>query len=532
MATPQEIATIRQRGKKASARLDLWRSALDTVYHFIRPNHNMWSDDKTEGTDRAKDVYDLTSMNAVGTFVGRVHNTLTPPFFNFASQVPGHEIMRFEEQFPEDVKRFRELLEKNTKIIFDYIQNSNFNLEVTQCYYDLAVGTMALMVLEGSDNVPLRFHCVSPRELAFEENAFGFLTNVWRFIKDIKVDDINKLWPKADTKSLKARSLDNPELQEVTLTEAVLDLSDFDKSGEWVEKYRKVLYEETTGEVLLDEQIVSSPWIIARWSRFPGYILGTGPAFEATSTVLTVNKMVEYELIGNAFRSTPAWLGFADDVFNPWMTRIKPNTIIPMNATSADTPPLQELKMSGDVRFTQLQIQELRQQINDVLLANPLGQPLGPFKTATEQMLRFQQLDEKSQVAIGRLAAEFIEPLFSRVSFILQKRGLIDAPPKIDGKTIRVQYRTPLATAQGTSNAEQFLSFYNALVGTVGQQGALMSLNLDKIPGYFAEQYSIQEDLIKSEDEMAIQQQQMQQMVQAISQAQIQSAKEQQEEAA
>lgn len=517
-ATLEEIQNLKRRWEKAEGRLQLWRSVLDTAYHFTRPNHNMWAGDyQTEGTDRTKTVYDLTPMKAVSVFAARMHNILTPPFFQWASMQPGHEVERYKEDFPDQVKGYEERLQRNNQIMFDHIWSSNFDLEIQPCYSDLAVGTAAIMLREGDDEQPLDFHCVNIREIAFEENAKGMPTNVWRFYKEISRAHLQKLYPDADFSKIPPRGEKDPHLEKLDIVESTVELPKGDG-------FQFLLIDKKTNAVLLEKKLKSSPWIVFRFSRFPEAIIGFGPVLQAFASILTINKMVQYELIGNAFRATPAWTGYADDVFNPWTTRIEPNTIIPINPMSADSSPLRALEMAGDVRFTQLQLQEMRQQINDVMMANPLGQPLGPVKTATEFIMRRQQLDEETSIAIGRLMSELIRPLLKRVKYILERKGILEPMPEINGKTVTIKFETPLANAQNLGNAEQFLNFFQSLAAVVGPQKALMTIKQEDVANWMAEQFSVNESLLKSKEEMELTNMQIQELAQMLIQSQMQAA--------
>lgn len=89
--------------------------------------------------------------------------------------------------------------------------------------------------------------------------------------------------------------------------------------------------------------------------------------------------------------------------------------------------------------------------------------------TATEVMERAAEMARILGATHGRLQAEFLSPLMSRGMSILRRRGEIP-DIQVDGRTVDLRYRSPLAEAQNRAEAQSALSWIKT-VSEMGPEG-------------------------------------------------------------
>jgi hypothetical protein len=120
---------------------------------------------------------------------------------------------------------------------------------------------------------------------------------------------------------------------------------------------------------------------------------------------------------------------------------------------------------------------DLVKSIQNILFSNPLGDINLPVKSATEMSLRQQNFAKRIGAPFGRLNFEFIVPIIVRGLDILEMLGLISlSGAKVDGRTLGIQYVSPLAQAQDEADLIAHQRFAEIIVNTFGPQVALLLL--------------------------------------------------------
>jgi hypothetical protein len=132
---------------------------------------------------------------------------------------------------------------------------------------------------------------------------------------------------------------------------------------------------------------------------------------------------------------------------------------------------LTPLQSPGRFDVSNLMLGDLRGRIRHTLLVDRLG-PLGSRRmTATEILERSNEMSRLLGATYGRLQAELLTPLISQAMRILRRRGEI---PDIvlDGRTIDLQYRSPLARLQARDDIQNTLMWLetNAKLGPEAMQ--------------------------------------------------------------
>jgi hypothetical protein len=162
--------------------------------------------------------------------------------------------------------------------------------------------------------------------------------------------------------------------------------------------------------------------------------------------------------------------------------------------------------------LSQIIINDLRQAINEMMFAEPLGPVDLPVKTATEVSLRQQELSKRIGSAFGKLQYELITPLINRVLDLLDEQGLIDLGPfRVDGNTIAIQHISPLALAQNEEEFSNMLRYAETLTNLFGPQIAIGLLNPDVFSRTAAEKLNVPQEVVPSEQEFALIKQALQQ---------------------
>lgn len=487
MATDLEL--IKRRYKKARSKADLWISLLEACYHYTVPSRNLyyWTS-QYQGAQKNARVYDSTAMHAVEQFVAKMQGGLCPPdqkwfIFEAGPDVP--------DNAKEEVNR---RLQEVSDAVYFYIRNSNFDLIITEAMYDLAIGTGAILVKAGRNN-PLEFYSVPLARIAFEETVANRIRTVFRWWDEIRIDDMRFLWPDLKlNQELQNLLNEDPNATLKSLTEATLFYLDNPSH----KQYRYVVFYDN--DILLDEYMESSPWIIFRWSKVSNELYGRGPVVQALPTILSLQEIYRIELASANFNISKPYMGYSDGVFNPWTFKLEPNTIIPVSPNSAGQWPIQPFPDTANPAFMQLSSLDLRQQINKMLFADPLTPVTGPTRTATELALRQRNLADQIGPTFTRLQQEMLAPLLMQIVHTLKIQGLIE-PVVINGREVQIAYKSPLAIQQGQKDIENFLMYYQ-MMQTVAGESAPIFINPAKFSTWAREKAGTDPLIVNTEDEM------------------------------
>jgi len=275
----KRIDKARQR-KKAQ-----WEHHLRECYRYALPESQTF-DHFSPGQKKREYVYDSTAEYALEDYASRMESQLVPAWRKWFLLEAGSEI-------PEEEKaKAEEYLEEATDIIFDHINHSNFNGQVKETFLDLGISTGCLIIEEGDGiHSGLNFRSVSLSEVLLEKSALGIVENVWRDMK-VNVNDITTIWPNAKLNdNLERQKEKNPE---VDITEGIVKN---EKSG----TFTFMVIDEKHKDVLYEEELENSNWVVFRESTIPGEVYGRGRIMRALPDIKTRNKMVENHLRAPAF---------------------------------------------------------------------------------------------------------------------------------------------------------------------------------------------------------------------------------------
>lgn len=128
-------------------------------------------------------------------------------------------------------------------------------------------------------------------------------------------------------------------------------------------------------------------------------------------------------------------------------------------------------------------------------LANRLSPPQGKTMTATEVLERSSENALLLAATYGRLQAELLTPLLERVFAILIRRGIVPHFD-VDGETIALDIRSPMASVQIQRSVQATLSWFEA-ASRLGPD-AMAIIDKPKIIARIAAELGIDSTLIQS----------------------------------
>jgi len=485
-AAQELLMQFLKRQKKAQGIAYLWASLLEACYYYAIPQRNRyWRPKQFQGEQRGSRLYDTTAVEATKTFVSKLHDAMTPPGVQW-----GYLMLdgNYTSENIVEVEQAQLALDDYMRKLFNYIHASNFDVAINECYFDLAIGTSCLIVNQKNDEHPLIFTSVPMDILSIEEAMTGRIESWYRTWQDTKINEITQRWPKAIiTLSMEQDMIQDRDATISKIYEGVMYKPELGS--------KPYCYMVTTDmDILFIEYLESNPGIVWRFQKTNNEIFGRGPVVDALPSIISLQEMARVELASANLNTFRPYMGFSDSVFNPHTFKLEPFTIIPIAPIgSGGQFPLQPLPDSSSPQFAQLTIADLRYQIKQLLFSDDqenAAQESKQPETATAIQVEKQDLAQRIGPLFSRLQQEFLWPLIKRVSYILDKMGLLPMP-KIDGKLVQFKYKSPLALAKGQQEIARLTNWVQLMQGMFGPQVTQLYINPDTAPWVIAEQMQV-----------------------------------------
>lgn len=443
---------VLQRYKLAKERRANWESHWQECYEYTLPHRDAAVTLASPGAKRTDKLFDGTAADAVEQLAASLLSQLTPPWARWFGLAEGSDLNAEEKDLVAPA------LEKASGVLQAHFDKSNFAVEMHQCYLDLVTAGTACLLFEEAppgEISAFRFLAVPLSQVVFEENGDGVLAATFRR-SEMRPAEIQQRFPSAEiSDALRKRGSDDPAFR-VAIVEAVIP---DDNGFAYLAVSEGDMVESNEPQVLREGRFLRSPFINFRWLKAPGEIYGRSPVMKSLPDIKTANKVVELVLKNASIAVTGIWQADDDGVLNPASIKLAPGTIIPKAVGSAGLSPLQS---PGRFDISQLVLDDLRQQIRKALLADKLSQPDHPRMTATEILERSAEMARLLGATYGRLQSELLTPLIDRALAILARRGAI-AGIRIDGRTVELEYKSPLARQQARQDAQNAIAWLDSL---------------------------------------------------------------------
>lgn len=437
---------ITTRFSKAKGDKNNWDTVLKDCYKYFMPARNSY-DSPAQGQDDRKHIFDGTAEQTMVSFAALMQQGLVPPWQKWATLVSGTDIpTEQKEEFDKELALLSDTLMQS-------IWYSNFDSQVMEMFYDLAIGTGAMLIHNTNDPAdPLRFESVPLNEVFPEEGAYGDIDTIFREFT-MKYRNIEQRWSKATISTKLRRHIDKNPDTSVKVIEGTI----------YNPKSKSYTYSVVVdNDVIYEAGLPSSPWVTPRWDKRSGETLGRGPAMNALADVKTLNQVKKYAMMNAEMAVSNIYTVVDDGVLNFSNVTLEPNTLIPVASNGGGElgASISALPRSGDFNVSTFVVNDLRSSIREAMFANSLGDIANaPVRSATEIQIRTNMLLQQAGAVIGRLQTEFVNKLIKRVYFILSENGILPAGLSVDDKILSVRVDSPLADGRKSEEVNAYLGW-------------------------------------------------------------------------
>jgi len=487
MTNQNESERILRRFRKAKEESTKWRNTLQEVYQYVIPNRDLWTSG-TKGQQKDNLIFDSTPLIATNKYVSRLQNLLVRPWTDWFNLTAGTEV---EEDYKQDVDKY---LQKTTDIIMSSINHSNFSTQIAEAFTDLAVSTGVIMVnedLNPNSDSDIIFKTIPLAHVSLETASDGEVKTVFREF-ELPLNQMAATWRNIKlTPEMQEAMIENPTQMQKVIESTLYREDDFRYDFSVI---------TPKGEILLQETIDESPFIVFRETVVPGETFGRGRLMSLISDIKTLNKTVELGLKAASLSISGVFTAVDDGILNVKNIRLTPGAIIPVGSNASNNPSLAPLQSPANFQIEQMLIQDIRNRINEHLLVEPFGNiQTTSVRSATEMNIRQNDFIQTSVSSFSRLQTELLSKVVNKVIYILKKKGKIPELT-IDNKQMSIKYSSPIAKMQGIEKIQEYTQFME-IMATLPPEIIQTAVNLNEVPAYIAGALSLDQSLMRTKEE-------------------------------
>lgn len=503
-----DIELLKRRYDQLKADRRNWESHWEEIAEYEMPSSVGFVGIRTAGEKRMLKVFDSTGIHSNELLAAGLHGLATNPASKWFS-------LRMQDEAMNTAAPVQEYLSTVEKRMWSeiYAPGTKFTTALHECYLSLGAFGTAIMFVGQRANGRLNFEARSLTECVLAENHEGEVDTVYRrYTMTVRQVCQEKDWTPSD----KVKGFFNEQKydEKITIIHAVYprDDRDYTKTSPGPEDmaFASCYFEHDSGHQLYESGFPEFPYLCPRWQKYPGEIYGRSPGMTALPDVKMLNaKELTFIKALQKNADPPMWIR-DDGVIHPQRTvpggvnyyRGDPNQGVMLHPTNLTG--IQAVAESQEV---------LRNRIRTTFFADILQIVTDQKMTATEVVQRTQERMRLLGPMVGRLEAELLGPLVTRVFGIMYRLGMLpEAPDEIQDQEFTVEYVSPIATAQKQTEANGIVQVAQLLLQMAGPEMAPQILgrrvHIDRTLDYLWDLFNNDPKLLKTEEETAAEEEQ------------------------
>ena len=508
MAQTELTKDLSKRYSKLKGQRSYWETHWQEVADYMMPRKADVTKRRSKGDKRTELIFDSTPLQAVELLSASLHGMLTNP------STPWFSLKYKDDGLGEDDDA-KLWLEGATNVMYSVFNSSNFQQEIFELYHDLITfGTAAMFVEEDDDDV-LKFSTRHINEIFIAENEKGKIDTIFRKFKISARAAIRQF---GDVSTAISKVNQRSGYDEVTIIHAVYPRNDFnpEKQDKQNMPFESVYFEEGT----LDELSVSGfkefPFVVPRYLKASHEIYGRSPAMTALPDVKMLNEMAKTTIKAAQKQVDPPLLVPDDGFILP--VRTVPGGLNFYRSGTRDR--IEPLNIGANNPLGLNMENQRRDAIRNTFYVNQLMLQQGPQMTATEVIQRNEEKMRLLGPVLGRLQSELLKPLIDRSFAILFRKNMFaQAPESLSGKDIEIEYVSPLAKAQKSTELQSIMRGIEIMGSLANVAPVFDYIDFDKLVRHLVDIVGVPKKVLKTSDQVNAerqakqeQQEQMQQM--------------------
>lgn len=417
----------------------LWQE----IAELMQPMRADFTHLRQPGEKRSQKIFDGTAGQAAENLAAGLWGLIT----NAANDWFTLRADLAEEEEAQETKLWLDEVTRRMRASFAG-NGQRFYARVMELYADLVTfGTGVFYVEEDAETGRVHYSCRHLAECFVAENARDEIDTVFRRFQFTARQAVAR-WGEACHPAIQ-RALEKEPDRRFTFLHAVMprDEAGHQRRGTAAMAFASQYVDVEHGQLLSDGGYHEFPYQVPRWSTGSRGIYGDSPAMLALPDVKMLNAMSKTTIIAAQKAVDPPLL--AIDEIAVRGLRTHPGGIIYGGLDENGRRRYEPLQSGGNIGLG-LELEEQRRDaVRQAFYFSLLMMVQQPNQTATEVLARQEEKLRLMGPHLGRIQAEFLDPLIRRQFGIMRRGGQLPPPPQqLRERGIRIDYVSPLARAQ------------------------------------------------------------------------------------
>ena len=455
--TDTEIDHLRARFEAAKSERTSVREIWQDIERLVIPYRGrFYKEELNEHTIEwfKRQIFDSTAVEAAATLAASIHSALT----SFTSQ---WFLLSFQQKELNEDYESRVWLEEITKLTYKALEESDFQLEISETYLDLVGFGTSVLIQEEKTKFNsydgLDFSSIPMKHAFFQTDTDGkvlyfFRRHWWKPIQIL--DKFGDMTPD-DIKALAENNSDTSEKKEVVFAifprEGYKDIKTTSTMSPEKRPYGSIYFMKNDGHRLKEEGgYYEMPAYVPKWRKTNDSMWGNSPAMLVLSDIKTLNDLVELTLSQLAkVVDPPSFVterGLLSDL------DLEPAGLSVIRSKED----FWQYQSTAQFQPGELRIERLQLAIRRAFMVDQLELKESPAMSATEANIRYELMQRLLGPTLGRLKSDLFDPMIERTVKILFRAGQFPEMPamvkELEGQ-FDIEYTGPLAKAQRAQTA-------------------------------------------------------------------------------
>ena len=514
MAKTDLTKTIMARFDRLKTGRQNWETHWQEVADYMQPRKADVTRTRSKGDKRTELIFDSSPIQAVELLAASLHGMLTNPSTPWFS-------LRYKDEGLDSDDEAKLWLEGVTDTMYTAFNRSNFQQEIFELYHDLITFGTAAMFIEEDQNDLLKFSTRHINEIYITENDKGRIDTVYRKFKITLRAAAQQF---GNNLSEEARNkVEKDPFDEIDILHAVYPRQDFNpnKKDKQNMEFESVYVEYKNGNELSVGGFMEFPFVVPRYLKASHEIYGRSPAMTALPDVKMLNEMSKTTIKAAQKQVDPPLLVPDDGFLLP--VRTVPGGLNFYRSGTRDR--IEPLNIGANNPLGLNMEEQRRTAIRNVFYVDQLLLQQGPQMTATEVIQRNEEKMRLLGPVLGRLQSELLKPMIDRCfAILLRNNQFAQAPEFLSGQDIEIEYVSPLAKAQKSTELTSITRAIEILGSLANVAPVFDYINFDALVKHVADLVGVPQKVLKLQSQvnaereqqaqLAEQQAQMQQMQQ------------------
>ena len=487
-----------------------WETHWQEVADYMQPRKADVTKRRARGDKRMEQVFDSSPIQAVELLAASLHGMLTNPSTPWFT-------LRFKDEEIQNEDEAKLWLESSTDAMYTAFNRSNFQQEIFELYHDLITFGTAAMFIEEDDDDIIKFSTRHINEVFIAENDKGRIDTIYRKFKISARAAIQK-FGEAVSADVQTKAKKDP-YEEIEILHAVYPRSDFNpnKRDKANMPFESVYMEYKNGNELSVGGFREFPFVVPRYLKASNEIYGRSPAMTALPDVKMLNEMSKTTIKAAQKQVDPPLLVPDDGFLLP--VRTVPGGLNFYRSGTRDR--IEPLNIGANNPLGLNMEQQRRESIRAVFYVNQLMMQQGPQMTATEVIQRNEEKMRLLGPVLGRLQSELLKPLIDRVFAVLLRNNMLpQAPEFLSGRDVEIEYVSPLAKAQKSTELQSIMRAVEILGSLANVAPVFDYVNFDNLVKHLADIVGVPQKILKTQSQVNAERQQAQEQQQEMQQMQ------------